>query len=224
MRMRRKKNLESRVEDVSPYLIHADLSCLDARIADKDKHFAEMVNFDSSIPLVIELGCGKGKYAIDYATQNPSVNYLAIEKLTNVIIVGAEKAQELELKNLKFLCTGAEYLERFLPDNSVDKIIINFPCPFHKETYHEKRLTDIRFLKLYDKYLKPDGEIALKTDNQRMFAYSIEQLSLYGFVISEVTLDLHNSKYNEDNIVTEYEQRYTEQGLPIYRLIAKKRK
>lgn len=224
MRMRKKKNLDSRVEAVSPYLIHSDLSCLDSRVAIADKHFAETFDFDSSKPLIIELGCGKGKHAIEYATKYPTINYLAIEKLTNVIIVGAEKAQELEIKNLKFLCTGAEYLERFLPDNSVDKIIINFPCPFHKETYHEKRLTDERFLKLYDKLLKDEGEIALKTDNQRMFAYSIEQLSHYGYVLSEVTLDLHNSKYNENNIVTEYESKYLAEGLPIYRLIAQKRK
>ncbi len=223
MRMRRKRNLEERAEDAYPYLLKADTSCVDARKAVEDKHFVDLSDFDSNKPMEIELGCGKGRFALEYTSKHPEINYLAVEKLTNVIVVGAEEAKKKNADNLRFLCSGAEYLPRFLPDNSISRIHINFPCPFHKETYHEKRLTSKRFLEIYDKLLTPDGEICLKTDNQRMFAYSIEQLSEYGFVLSEVTLDLHNSKYNENNIVTEYEQRYTDQGLPIFHLKAKRR-
>lgn len=223
MRMRRKKNLDERVDEVRPYLLWADTDILDARQAIEDKKYVDLSCFDPARPLVLELGCGKGKFALEYTERFPEQNYLAIEKLTNVIIVGAEDAKELKRENLRFLCTGAEYLQRFLPPCLVDKIIINFPCPLHKETYHEKRLTDKRFLAIYDELLKEGGEIQLKTDNARMFAYSIEQMSAYGLLIDEVTLDLHNSPYNADNIVTEYESKYTEQGLPIYHLRARRR-
>lgn len=223
MRMRRKKNLYIREENCRPYLLEADTECLDARQAIEDKHFVDLSSFDSSKPLILELGCGKGKHAITYACSHPECNYLAVEKLTNVIIAGAEYAKEHEINNLRFLCTSAEYLPRFLPDNSVDKIIINFPCPFHKESYHEKRMTDGRFLAVYDKLLKQTGTISLKTDNKRMFAYSIEQLSQYGFVLENVTLDLHNSPYAEDNIITEYEQKFLDEGLPILSLQAKRK-
>lgn len=224
MRMRRKRNLDERAEGAYPFLLKADTSCVDARIAIEDKHFVDLSAFDASKPLELELGCGKGRYAIQYATTHPEINYLAVEKLTNVIVVGAEEAKEKNVENLRFLCSGAEYLPRFLKDKTVSKIHINFPCPFHKETYHEKRLTSKRYLEIYDNLLTDDGEILLKTDNQRMFAFSIEQLSAYGFVLSEVTLDLHNSKYNENNIMTEYEERYTSEGLPIFHLKATRRK
>lgn len=222
--MRRKRNLQDRAENAYPYLLKADTSCIDARLAVEDKHFVDLSDFDESKNLELELGCGKGKYALEYTSKHPEINYIAVEKLTNVIVVGAEEAKEKAVPNLRFLCSGAEYLPRFLKDNSISRIHMNFPCPFHKETYHEKRMTSRRYLEIYDKLLTEDGEICLKTDNQRMFAYSIEQLSEYGFVLTEVTLDLHNSKYNENNIVTEYEQRYTDQGLPIFRLVAKRRK
>lgn len=216
--------MEERADNAYPYLLKADTTCVDARVAVEDKHYVDLSDFDESKPLELELGCGKGKFAIEYATIHPEVNYLAVEKLTNVIVVGAEETKEKGIPNLKFLCSGAEYLPRFLKEGTVSKIHINFPCPFHKETYHEKRLTSKRYLEIYDKFLTEDGEIELKTDNQRMFAYSIEQMSEYGFVLSEVTLDLHNSKYNEYNIMTEYEERYTSQGLPIFHLKAKRRK
>lgn len=222
--MRRKRNLDERADNAYPYLLKADTTCVDARIAVEDKHYVDLSDFDESKPLELELGCGKGKYAIEYATTHPEINYLAVEKLTNVIVVGAEETKEKAIPNLRFLCSGAEYLPRFLKEKTVSRIHINFPCPFHKETYYEKRLTSKRYLEIYDKFLTEDGEIELKTDNQRMFAYSIEQMSEYGFVLSEVTLDLHNSKYNENNIKTEYEQRYTEQGLPIFHLKARRRK
>lgn len=223
MRMRRKKNLDERAEDARPYLLWANTDTLDARQAIEDKKLVDLSCFDRSRPLVLELGCGKGKFALDYTEKYPDQNYLAVEKLTNVIIVGAENAKSVQRSNLRFLCTGAEYLQRFLPSGSIDKIIINFPCPFHKETYHEKRLTDKRFLAIYDDLLKENGEIFLKTDNRRMFAYSIEQMSAYGLLIDQVSLDLHNSPYNDDNIMTEYEKRYTDEGLPIFRLRARRR-
>lgn len=223
MRMRRKKNLYIRQECCRPYLLEADTECLDARQAIEDKHYVDISSFDTNKPLILELGCGKGRHAITFATRHKECNYLAVEKLTNVIIAGAEYAKENQIENLRFLCTSAEYLPRFLPDHSIDRIIINFPCPFHKESYHEKRMTDKRFLAVYDTLLKQNGTISLKTDNKRMFAYSIEQLSQYGFILENVTLDLHNSPYAENNIITEYEQKFLDEGLPILSLRARKK-
>lgn len=224
MRMRRKKNLDSRVCNVAPYLMEADTTCVDQRIAIEDKHYIDLSCFDMTKPLFLELGCGKGKFALDFTAIHSEINYLAVEKLVNVIIVGAEIAKTRSLPNLRFLCTGAEYLPRFLPERVISKIFINFPCPFHKETYRDKRLTAPKYLEIYDRLMTENGEIWFKTDNKRMFEYSVETLSAYGFVLEKVTVDLHNSKYAEDNIVTEYEARYSAQGLPIYGLVAKRKK
>lgn len=218
MRMRRKSNLESRSEAAFPYLIDFGNDALDARTNEVKK-----LDLKKAESYVLELGCGKGKYALEYAKSHNEITYVAVEQITNVIIEGAEKAKEEKVDNLVFLRTGAEYLERYLDKETFGKIFINFPCPFHKETYRERRLTSERFLRIYDGLLTKDGEIRLKTDNKRMFEYSIESMSKYGFVLEKVTLDLHSSPYVENDIVTEYESKFIREGLPIFSLVAKKR-
>ena len=213
--MRRKNNLEERSIDAFPYLIECGNDSLDAR-----------QQADSIIKLPferdhyeLELGCGKGKFALEYALKNPQV-----EQITNVIIVGAEKAKQKEILNLCFLRSGAEYLKRYFESGFFDNIYLNFPCPFHKETYRNRRLTSPDMLSIYNYLLREGGEIRLKTDNKRMFEYSIESLSACGYLIKDVTLDLYASKYVENNIATEYEAKYTSQGAPIMRLVAVKPK
>ena len=123
------------------------------------------------------------------------------------------------LPNLKFLMGKAEYLEKFFPENSVERIYLNFSCPYPKETYKKHRLTHPVFLEIYKHILIPGGEIHQKTDNMKLFEFSIENLSQCGFKLKNISLDLHNSGF-EGNIVTEYEKRFSEQGFPIYRLEA----
>ena len=106
-----------------------------------------------------------------------------------------------------------------LPDGTIERLYLNFSCPFPKKKYENHRLTNKAFLKLYEMMLAPAAEIHQKTDNMHFFEYSIGELSDYGFTIKNVSLDLHNSDF-EGNIVTEYEKRFSDLGQPIYRLEA----
>ena len=114
---------------------------------------------------------------------------------------------------------GSFILEHLFRPHTVERLYLNFSCPFPKETYARHRLTHTRFLEIYKQVMKPGSEIHQKTDNQRLFEFSIEHFSKNGFAMKNVSLDLHNSGF-EGNIMTEYEKRFTELGQPIYRLEA----
>ena len=131
-------------------------------------------------------------------------------------MAAAEHAAKEEIPNLRFMKCAAEYLPRFIPAGSAAEIYLNFSCPFPKAKYAKHRLTHPRFLEIYKKLMAPGAVICQKTDNPRFFEFSIENFSAAGFVLSNVSLDLHNSTF-EGNIVTEYENRFASQGLPIYR-------
>ena len=123
------------------------------------------------------------------------------------------------LKNVRFIKCTAEYLERHIKPQSIEQIFLNFSCPFPKKKYACHRLTLHGFLEIYKRIMKPTAEIHQKTDNKKLFEFSLEELSQNGFALKNVSLDLHNSNF-EGNIMTEYEQKFVEQGLPIYRLEA----
>ena len=168
---------------------------------------------------MLEVGCGKGGFACELAKRNPDINVLALEKCANVVVIAAENAEKDNITNLKFLHVGAEYLEKYLKPESIERIYLNFSCPYPKRAYENHRLTNPRFLKSYEVILKKGAEIYQKTDNMHFFEYSIEQFTGYGFALKNISLDLNNSEF-EGNIVTEYEQRFVSLGCPIYRLEA----
>ncbi len=218
MRMRKKKHLEERLQEVQSYLVETDLSGgrgepLRGTVLDLPALFGR------EAPLEVEIGCGKGQFAAEIARQNPDVNFLAVEVCSNVIVQACEKAQAAGLTNLKFLRVDAEALAVLLPPCSVRRIYLNFSCPYPKKRQEKRRLTHERFLNLYRALLTSDGEIWQKTDNQLLFEFSIEEFSRCGFALREVSLDLHHSGF-ENNIMTEYETRFTKLGQPIYRLVA----
>ncbi len=220
MRMRKKKNLEERLLAQSDILFICDIEDLNFETAVSKKEYLELDSwFEKKQPLYLEIGCGKGKFACEFAAKNPDINVLAVEKTANVIVSACEKAQEMGLKNLKFIKGGAEYLPKYLKEHSVDRIFLNFSCPFPKAAYATHRLTHNRYLKIYKQLLKKGAEIHQKTDNMHFFEFSIEQFSGAGFLLKNVSLDLHNSGY-EGNIETEYEHRFASMGMPIYRLEA----
>lgn len=222
MRMRKKKNLECRLADCKDRLIIIDINREDRNFNNADV-FKDYINFGSCFekdaPLHLEIGCGKGQFACEIARRNPDINFVAVEKSANVIVSACEKAIEMGLKNLVFLKCSAEYLNSYIPDNCIERIYLNFSCPFPKKKYASHRLTAAPFLNIYKRLLTESAEIHMKTDNMGLFEFSIEQLSGNGFAIKNVSLDLHNSGY-EDNIVTEYESKFVSLGLPIYRLEA----
>lgn len=220
MRMRRKKNLESRLEDCKEILFKAysDDKNFSTAIVNKS-YFNYTEIFGNTNPVQMEIGCGKGQFICEIAKRNPGINYIAVEKSANVIVQACEKVLEAGLKNVYFISGGAEYLPCFIPDGTIERIYLNFSCPFPKKKYANHRLTNRNFLKLYEMMLVPQGEIHQKTDNMHFFEYSIGEFSNYGFTLKNISLDLHNS-YFEGNIVTEYEKRFSDLGQPIYRLEA----
>ena len=220
MRMRKKKHLDERMAQCGAYLFTMHCDDLNALTAVEKKEYIDLPElFGNDNPVVLEIGCGKGRFACELARRDPGVNVLALEKAKNVIVMACEAAQRESIPNVRFLHGGAEYLEKYLPPQSVARIYLNFSCPFPKNSYANRRLTNARFLKSYASLLAPGAEIHQKTDNMHFFEYSIEQFTACGYALKNVSLDLHNSGF-EGNIETEYEHRFASQGLPIYRLEA----
>lgn len=220
MRMRRKKNLNERISACREVMLYMQCQNEHANDPLSEEYFADSrKTFGNDNPLFLEIGCGKGGFAIEFAKQNPDINLIAVEKTPNVLITGMEEQMKLRLPNLKFCMGQAEYLEHLFHDNTIDRIFLNFSCPFPKNSYAIHRLTHARFLEIYRKVMKNGAEIHQKTDNMHFFEFSLEQLSSNGFPLKNVSLDLHNSGF-EGNIMTEYEKRFTELGQPIYRLEA----
>ncbi len=220
MRMRKKKNIDSRLEAVKEYIIETSFEERDFNKAIEKKELFDFAQiFSNDNPVQMEIGCGKGQFIFELAQRYPDINFIAVEKERNVIVLACEKAKSIGLKNIRFLCASAEYLPRFIPENSIEMIYLNFSCPFPKARYAKHRLTYRSFLQIYSKILVPNGEIHQKTDNMHFFEFSIEEFSHCGYLIKNVSLDLHNSDF-EGNIVTEYESRFASLGQPIYRLEA----
>ncbi len=202
------------------YLFTMHCDDLNALTAVEKKEYIDLPElFGNDNPVVLEIGCGKGRFACELAKREPGLNVLALEKAKNVIVMACEAAQRENIPNVRFLHGGAEYLEKYLPPQSMARIYLNFSCPFPKNSYANRRLTNARFLKSYESLLAPGAEIHQKTDNMHFFEYSIEQFTACGYALKNVSLDLHNSGF-EGNIETEYEHRFASQGLPIYRLEA----
>lgn len=222
MRMRRKARLDERLEECRST---GRLLILNV----EDRHFQRAVEekeyldfpalFGNGNPVVLEIGAGKGQFCCELAQREPKVNILAVEKASNVIVDAAEKIISLGIKNAVALRCDAEYLEKYIPEHSVSRIYLNFSCPFPKKSYAAHRLTHRKFLEIYKKLLAPGAEIHQKTDNREFFEFSLEEFSQSGFTLKNISLDLHKSGF-EGNIETEYERRFSEQGLPIYRLEA----
>ena len=181
MRMRRKKNLDERIAACKPVMLY--MQCQNEHAGDplSEEFFADSEKvFGNSNPLFLEIGCGKGGFAIEFAQQNPDINLIALEKTPNVLITGMEEEMRLGLPNLRFCLGQAEYLEHMFHTHSVDRLFLNFSCPFPKKQYANHRLTHARFLEIYRRVLKEGAEIHQKTDNMHFFEFSIEQFSQIG--------------------------------------------
>ena len=220
--MRRKARLEERLAECVERGKLLILNCEDRHFqrAVEEKEYLDFEKlFGNSNPVVLEIGAGKGQFCCELAKREPDVNILAVEKSSNVIVDAAEKAIELDLPNVMLLRCDAEYLGKYIPEKSIERLYLNFSCPFPKKSYAAHRLTHRKFLEIYKKLLAPSAEIHQKTDNREFFEFSIEELSESGFTLKNVSLDLHKSDF-EGNIITEYEKRFSDLGQPIYRLEA----
>ena len=220
MRMRKKKHARERLDACSELILPLAEHEADYRLAEENPAYYNLTEiFGNNNPLHLEIGCGKGQFIAELAKRNPNINYIAMEVCDDVAVLACERVKEAELQNVRFMVCGAEYILKYFKESTVDRIYLNFSCPYPKARYAKHRLTSPIFLPMYKKLLKDGGEIHQKTDNMHFFEYSVEKYSELGFKMQNVSLDLHKSGF-EGNIVTEYEQRFLDLGQPIYRLEA----
>lgn len=175
--------------------------------------------FNNNNPIYIEIGMGKGDFIIEHAKRYPDINFIGIERFDSVIVRAVEKVPE-EIPNLRLVRMDAKDIEEVF-DKEINRIFLNFSDPWPKKRHHDRRLTSHIFLKKYDNLFVKDKEIVQKTDNRDLFEYSVISLSTYGYKIEDISLDLHNSNY-EDIIMTEYEKKFVAKGNNIYYLVVKK--
>ena len=211
MRMRKKKNLDVRLARCAPVMV------------DDPRAWRGRWNelFGNNHPIRLEIGCGKGRFILETARRSPDVNFVAIEREEGALIMATEKAMDAALPNLRFLSFDAAALGEIFAPGEVSLIYLNFSDPWPPNRQRKRRLTWRAFLAVYDQILSDDGAIFFKTDNQRLFEWSLGELCQNGWLLQNISLDLHNSDY--DNIMTEYEEKFSAQGYRIYRLEARKR-
>lgn len=206
MRMRKKKHRDERLENCSDLIIQD--------ITEYSKDIKAVFNDDK--PLRMEIGCGKGAFILETARRNPDINFIAVEKNLNVLVLAAEKVKNAELANVRFVAGDANMLREFETESKCEVIYINFCDPWPKNGYRKRRLTHEYHLVIWEKLLKENGEIHFKTDNRGLFEFSLNSFSDYDMKLKNITLDLHNSDF-EGNVMTEYEKLFSDKGQPIYR-------
>lgn len=176
--------------------------------------------FGNDRPIHIEIGMGKGRFITGMAEKNPEINYIGVEMQVSVVSFALDKVLEKELPNVQLLHVDGSALTEYFADSEVDQIYLNFSDPWPKKRHEKRRLTSPEFLKVDQEILRPAGEIHFKTDNQGLFEYSLASFSKFGMTIQQVWLDLHHSDY-ADNIMTEYEEKFSTRGQRIYRVEAR---
>jgi tRNA (guanine-N7-)-methyltransferase len=170
--------------------------------------------------LCLEIGCGKGDFICGTAEKAPDVNFIAIERISDILMLAAEKVAAKGLENVRLAVMNAALLDERFPPHCVDRIYLNFSDPWPKKGYAKRRLTHRGFLEKYRKILKENGSLFLKTDDLPLFEFSAEELTEFGFIITDMTNDLHGSVYAEDNVMTEYERNFSSAGKKINMLRA----
>lgn len=177
--------------------------------------------FGNSNPIYIEVGMGKGKFINTLAQNNSNINYIGIEKYTSVLVRAVDKVQHLELNNLKLIRMDAENILEVFDQYEISKIFLNFSDPWPKDRHAKRRLTSKEFLSKYNVILKKEGCIEFKTDNKALFDFSVEEIPSAGWKLEACTYDLHADEIlNVGNVMTEYEEKFSKENVPINKLIA----
>ena len=207
--MRKKKHGAERIE-----------ACAELRISEASAMLEGFEGiFGNENPVHMEIGCGKGNFACGMAKKYPNVNFVAVERVADVCCIALEKAkaasEERSADNLRFLIGDAKTLAENVKPHSLDCIYLNFSDPWPKKGHAKRRLTHRSFLEIYRGLLKEDGFLRLKTDNVGLFDFSLEEFEALGMDIIWQTRDLHASEKNADNVMTEYEKNFSENGFSI---------
>ena len=172
--------------------------------------------FGNSNPIHIEIGMGKGDFIIGMALKYPDINFIGIEKFDSVIVRAVEKLENLNIPNLRLIRMDALCISDVF-DREIDCIYLNFSDPWPKERHSKRRLTSSLFLSLYDSIFRDKCVIKMKTDNRKLFEYSIISLTDYGYSIDLLSLDLYSDDIS-NNVQTEYEKKFVSNGNLIYML------
>lgn len=205
MRMRPKKNRDIRLERVSYLYAVKDGDCLDLPASFENENGR----------LLVEIGCGKGSFAVGLSKKQPDARIIALEKVPDVMMMAMEKASREECTNIRFDNIDAMNIDTYLPCHSVDALYLNFSDPWPKKHNAKRRLTSPIFLEKYKAVLKPGARIYFKTDNIGLFEYSLETFTECGYTLENITNDLHASPLNAENIETEYERNFSAKGFTI---------
>ncbi|SHF80444.1 tRNA (guanosine(46)-N7)-methyltransferase TrmB [Ornithinibacillus halophilus] len=172
--------------------------------------------FNNNNPIHIEIGTGKGQFIVGMAKQFPNINFIGIELAKSVIVTAAQKVLDSGQSNILMLNENAMELGDIFENEEVANIYLNFSDPWPKNRHEKRRLTFHTFLDTYRKILNKDGQVIFKTDNRGLFEYSLVSFSKFGMTLEEVTLNLHALE-DPENVMTEYEEKFSAKGNPIYR-------
>ena len=180
--------------------------------------------FEKNAPIYIEIGMGKGRFIMEMALQNPDINFIGIEKYSSVLLRAVQKVEEMDISNLKLIQMDATEIETVFKNEEVDKIYLNFSDPWPKDRHAKRRLPSRQFLDRFRNILKNQGDIEFKTDNKCLFDFAVEEVEPAGWYIEKITYNLHNDKKMMiGNVMTEYEEKFSAKGNPIYKYIIKRK-
>lgn len=210
MRLRKKPWIEQAIQTLEDFVFTSEQRVLSAARGGWAKEFSR------EAPLHVELGCGKGRFIGKMAERRPDVNFIGVEAQLDVAYYAALKLKEGELKNARILVFDINRLEEIFKPGEVDRFYINFCDPWPKKRHAKRRLTHMNFLTKYGALLNSGGQIHFKTDNRPLFDFSLEQFKELNLNVSSLTFDLHASRA-EDNVMTEYEEKFSNLGQKINR-------
>ena len=176
--------------------------------------------FGNDHPIHVEIGMGKGQFIHAMAKLHPHINYIGVEKYSTVLLRAVQKMEENPLDNLRFIRMDAREIEEVFEEGEVSKIYLNFSDPWPKDRHAKRRLPSRQFLARFNKILKKDGNLEFKTDNRDLFDFAVEEVEPAGWKTDAITYDLHHDeKMNQGNVMTEYEEKFSSKGNPIYKYI-----
>lgn len=205
MRQRKAKNMEERMDALRHYRIEEPSAC---------KGRWNSV-FEKADRLYLELGCGKGQFLLEQARQDPAAGFIGIEGQDSVLLRALEKTGAAEIANIRFVHMFVRDIRDLFADGELSGIYLNFSDPWPKKRHAKRRLTYGEYLVRYKQVLAADGFIAVKTDNDGLFDFTLEEAQRMGLEIREMTRDLHNSHYPAQRITTEYEDKFRAAGKNI---------
>lgn len=194
-------------------------------IKEAEKYKGHWQDFwENDKPLHIEVGMGKGQFMMGMAAAHPEINYIGIEMYSSVLLRAIQKLEKDPLPNLRFLQIDAKDIEEYFEEGEVDKLYLNFSDPWPKDRHAKRRLPSRQFLVRFGHIIKKDSVIEFKTDNRGLFDFAVEEVEPAGWEILEITYDLHHDeKMNAGNIMTEYEEKFSAKGNPIYKYIIRQK-